>query len=64
MAMTRRRFGQATALVVTTVFAGGWGALRRSRPVQVVRAWRARRFPGRVQPLEDQEWRRPGPWAG
>ncbi len=64
MAMTRRRFGQAATLAVTSVLAGGWGVLRRSRPVKGVRAWHARRFPGRVHPLEEKEWRRQGPWAG
>ena len=64
MAMTRRRFGRAVVWTATSVLAGGWGVLRRSRPVQVVRAWRVRRFPGRVVPLEERQWKRPGPWAG
>lgn len=55
MAMTRRRFGQAAVLAVTTVLTGTWSTLR---------AWRARRFPGRVEPLEERQWKKPGPWAG
>lgn len=35
-----------------------------ARPVRALRAWAARRAPGRVVPLDPESVRRPGPWAG
>lgn len=62
--MKRRRFLGLLLGAATAVAAAGIGLLRRASPVRVVRAWRARRYPGPLRALDEAGVRKPGSWAG
>ncbi|MBP7829417.1 MAG: hypothetical protein KA248_05830 [Kiritimatiellae bacterium] len=64
MEIRRRRFLQVMLAATAALAAVGLGLLRRASPVRVVRAWRARRYPGPLRALDESRVRQPGPWAG
>ena len=64
MAMRRRRF--LSVLVhggIVLAAPIGW-LTKRTIPVRVTEAWRARRGPGRVVEINSESVKRPGRWAG
>ena len=58
MELTRRAFARCLAAA-----AAAW-TFARAVPDRVRRAARARRFPGRLRPLDANRSARPGPWVG
>jgi hypothetical protein len=62
--MNRRPFIAALGALWAAGLLAPAGRLAGSRPVRAVRAWLARRAPGRLVPLDPARVRRPGPWAG
>ena len=64
MELTRRQFAFRLTAAAGAALGGMWGVLKAARPTAVVRAVRARLYPGRVRELNDDRVGRPGPWAG
>lgn len=64
MEVTRRKFGMLIGAAVAGSLAGAAWLAERLHCRRVLRAIEARRFPGRVRALADQEVREPGRWVG
>ena len=64
MVMNRRSFllNLAALCAVVTVPVAGW--LRQVADTSVIRALRGKPYPGPLQPLKEEEIKRPGKWAG
>jgi len=64
MEVRRRRF--LLAIASTRVAAGAWllSATERIGVTRALRALRAGRYPGPVEPLSAEDIRRPGRWLG
>ena len=64
MELTRRSFNGWLVLALGMGVGGGWFLLKQSVPPRVVSAIRARRYPGRVVPLDEKRVSNMGPWNG
>ncbi|OGV63384.1 MAG: hypothetical protein A3K19_30960 [Lentisphaerae bacterium RIFOXYB12_FULL_65_16] len=64
MALNRRQFLGLLLAGTAAVGCGAWRWVRRVVPTRVVTALPSRRYPGRVQALNQAEVGRPGRWAG
>jgi hypothetical protein len=64
MELTRRTFGRLIALAALGGAAGFRRAARALAPRRVLRAARARVFPGRVRPLVHSQVAQRGRWQG
>jgi hypothetical protein len=64
MEMKRRTFTKVILAAATGGAGALWHRLCRVSPPRLVRAARAKIFPGKVIPLRDEEISKPGPWAG
>ena len=64
MAMRRRRVLRLLLGVGATAAAPLLPVLEWFLPARVVHAIRCRRYPGPVEPLRDEEIRKPGRWMG
>jgi len=64
MEVTRRKFTKALLAGAAVVATGVWRFLREGGPRRTVQAVRARLFPGKVIPLDEEDVRAPAKWAG
>ncbi len=64
MELTRRTFGKLIAAAGLATVSGAWRLTQRVLPRRVLRAVKAKMFPGRLRPLKAAEIKKPGRWRG
>lgn len=64
MEVKRRQFCLMIVSAAALCAAGMRWVATRSTPLRVVKALKARSFPGRLRPLDEEEIRKEGKWSG